>query len=132
MKKIFLPFLLLLALCSCTKDKTPGMPEPDPNSGFPADVSIIINNKCSTVGCHTASSKAAAGGLAMETWDQLFQGGNGGAVAIAYRPDQSFLTYFTNTDTSKGVVLTPTMPYLKPPLSSAEWQTLYDWLGAGA
>jgi DNA-binding beta-propeller fold protein YncE len=132
MRKIFFPWLLLLIITGCMKDKTPQPDQPDPNSGFPADVSVIINNKCSNTGCHTASSKLAAGGLSMETWDQLFQGGNGGAVAIAYRPDQSWVTYYTNTDTNKGVILSPTMPYLQPPLSSAEWQTLYDWLGSGA
>jgi YVTN family beta-propeller protein len=68
----------------------------------------------------------------METWNNLFEGGSGGASVIPYRPDQSWVTYFTNTDSTKGVILTPTMPYLRPPLSFTEWQTLYDWIAAGA
>jgi len=128
MRKILFASLLLILLSGCKKN----VPGPDPNSGYPADVSTIINNKCSTTGCHTASSKAAAGGLSMTTWNELFLGGNGGAVAIAYRPDQSWMTYYTNTDTSKGVVLLPTMPFNGTPLSATEWQTLYDWITAGA
>src|SRR3954464_15373115 len=98
-----LSLVVLLFLYSCENDKTLSISGPDPKSGYPADVSVIINNKCSTPGCHTESSKAAAGGLALETWDKLLEGGASGAVAIAYRPDQSWITYYTNTDTNKGV-----------------------------
>src|SRR5437764_8793493 len=100
MRKILFSAIFLILLSGCKKN----VPGPDPNSGYPADVSTIINNKCSTTGCHTASSKLAAGGLSLTTWNELFMGGNGGAVAIAYRPDQSWMTYYTNTDTNKGVV----------------------------
>jgi len=123
---------LLLGIWSCNKDKTLEQGKADPASGFPSDVSVIINNKCATTGCHTPSAKAAAGGVAMQTWEQLFEGGNNGAVAIPYRPDQSWIIAFTNTDTSKGLILTPTMPYNTTALSSTEWQTLYDWVAAGA
>jgi len=130
-KKYYFVFFLLLSW-SCTKDKALEVAKADLASGFPSDVSVIVNNKCSTTGCHTTSARAATGGLAMQTWNQLFDGGNGGAVAIAYRPDQSWLMYFTNTDTSWGPVLTPTMPYLSNPLSKTEWQTLNNWMAAGA
>lgn len=123
-------FFIAISFTNCTMDKSSQVP--DVSTGFPPDVAKIINTQCGIAGCHTEQSKPASGGLAMQTWDQLFQGGNGGAVCIPYRPDQSWLMYFTNTDTSKGVVLTPTMPYLRPPLSDEQWQTLYDWVAAGA
>jgi len=124
--------VVLFFISSCIDDKAPAVSQADPNSNFPPDVSVIINNKCAVQGCHTVNAKAASGGVAMETWDELFNGGNGGAVVIPYRPDQSWVVYYTNTDTSKGVVLTPTMPYLQEPLSSTEWQTLYNWISNGA
>lgn len=112
---------------SCKTDETPA-----PVTGYPENVEAIITTNCSTSGCHTSEAKNAAGGLAMESWSVLFEGGNGGAVTIPYRPDQSWLIYYTNTDTTRGTVLEPTMPYLKDPLSDSDWQALYDWIEAGA
>ena len=121
MKKIIITAIAaVFIIASCTKDKSIETGKADPNSNYPDNVSIIINNKCSITGCHTTQSKAAAGGLAMETWDKLFEGGSGGAVVIPYRPDQSWTIYYTNTDTSRGIVLTPTMPYLRAPLTDQE------------
>ncbi|MCS6916974.1 MAG: YncE family protein [Chitinophagales bacterium] len=120
-------FLLTAIALGCTHDQTP-LPE----NGYPDEVGRILTTQCSTPGCHTRQSKAAAGGLAMESWDDLFAGGNGGAVVIPYRPDQSWLLFYTNTDTSLGVVLQPTMPYNRLPLSLLEWQTLSAWISAGA
>ncbi|MCS6991766.1 MAG: YncE family protein [Chitinophagales bacterium] len=118
---------MFFLLASCTFDHTPL-----PDNGYPPDVGRIITTQCSTPGCHTRKSKAAAGGLAMETWADLFAGGNGGAVVIPYRPDQSWLMFYTNTDTARGIVLQPTMPFNRPPLSLHEWQTLYNWIINGA
>ncbi|MEO5673691.1 MAG: YncE family protein [Chitinophagales bacterium] len=128
MKKNYPALILLAILTGCSMDESIA---PD-SSGYPLEVSAIINNKCSTTGCHTTFSSAAAGGLAMETWDQLFEGSNNGAAAIAFRPDQSWIIGYTNTDSSKGPILTPRMPYNDEPLSAIEWQTLYDWVSAGA
>lgn len=124
-RKFFLIFFLLAS--ACTYEQTP-----QPDNGYPDEVARIVTTHCSTPGCHTRQSKAAAGGLAMETWDDLFSGGNGGAVVIPFRPDQSWLLFYTNTDTALGVVLQPTMPYNRPPLSPVEWQTLHNWISGGA
>lgn len=128
LKKTAAAFFTALSLfVSCTTEKTP-----EPSTGYPEKVESIITTQCSTTGCHTRQAKEASGGLSMETWDELFEGANGGAVVIPYRPDQSWVVYYTNTDTNRGPVLTPTMPYLKPPLSDEDWQTLHDWIASGA
>src|SRR5580765_3120554 len=104
MKKYLVFFPLLSLLSGCMKDKSATSTPP---SNYPAEVAQIINTKCSISGCHNTTSKDAAGGLAMDTWEDLFKGGNSGSVVIPYRPDQSWLMYFINTDTSRGIVLTP-------------------------
>lgn len=130
-KKIFF-FIALAALTitvSCTWEK----PEPEKIATcYPADVEAIIVNKCATAGCHNALSKAGAGGLNMETWATLFEGGNLGSSVIPYRPDYSTLLYYTNTDTAQGLVLQPTMPYNANPLSNSEYETLRNWIINGA
>lgn len=125
-------FILVSALClslllsTCTKDK--GMT----TNGYPLEISKILVNKCATAGCHTAASKESAAGLALETWEQLFEGSRNGAVCIPYRHDYSTIFLFSNTDPAKGAVNTPTMPYNKPALSAGEMKTLTDWIDTGA
>jgi DNA-binding beta-propeller fold protein YncE len=130
-KYVVLGLMLLLPFINGCMKNDKAAPATPP-SGFPAEVGKIINTNCSVSGCHNSTSKDAAGGLAMDTWDNLFKGGNGGSVVIPYRPDQSWLMFYINTDTNKGVVLTPTMPYNSAPLSDAEYNTLKDWITSGA
>jgi YVTN family beta-propeller protein len=128
-------FTCILFTGSCNKDTTLPQYVYDTSKGFPEEVDKIISVKCSNTGCHNATSKSAAGGLSMETWDQLFEGGNGGAVTIPYRSDFSWLLFYTNTDTSWGPALTPNMPYspyAPTPLSQEEWNTLNTWVTNGA
>ena len=127
-KYIVYASLMLIVVLSCKKDKSD---EAD-LSNYPADISKIISTHCAVSGCHNQQSKLAAGGLSMETWEQLFEGGNGGSTVIPYRPDQSWLMYYINTDTNRGVALTPTMPFNKPPLSDEDYNTLHAWITAGA
>lgn len=110
----------------------PFNPLPHGNGNYPDNVAKIILNKCATVGCHNAASYSGAGGLDLTTWNKLFEGGNTGAVVIPYRPDFSTLCFYTNTDTSLGVTLAPTMPVNNTPLSKEEYITLRDWVAAGA
>lgn len=131
LQKIFslITLVALLFIASCTWEK----PEPEKIATcYPADVEAIIVNKCATAGCHNALSNAGAGGLNMETWATLFEGGNLGSSVIPYRPDYSTLLYYTNTDTTQGLVLQPTMPYNTNPLSSTEYNTLKNWIINGA
>ncbi|MBX7110080.1 MAG: YncE family protein [Chitinophagales bacterium] len=120
--------MVLLVLQSCRKDKSAQANL----SNYPEQVGKIINTQCAISGCHNQNSKAAAGGLSLETWNQLFEGGSSGSVVIPYRPDQSWLMYFVNTDTSRGIALTPTMPVNAAPLSDDDYYTLYNWILSGA
>lgn len=136
MKKI-LPITIVILLVtvinfvSCTWNK-----EPEPlvkdDTNYPVDVKSIVIAKCAVTGCHNTQSKDAAGGLNLSTWDKLLEGSRGGAVVIPYRPDFSTFCYYTNTDTTKGLVLQPTMPYNAAPLSEAEYITLKTWIETGA
>jgi len=127
MKKIF-PFILFAASLSCTHDKVETLPD----TGYPEAVSNILVSKCATEGCHTPTSRYAAAGLDYSTWDEMFDGGRNGNSVIPFSVDYSYMLYSVNTDTLKGPVLLPTMPYLRQQLSDAEYQTLADWIAAGA
>jgi YVTN family beta-propeller protein len=89
-------------------------------------------NKCATAGCHNAASYEGAGGLRLDTWEHLFNGGNNGAAIVPYSIEYSPLLYFINTDSALGIVATPTMPKDMPPLSADEYKTIRDWVAKGA
>ena len=102
------------------------------DTGYPAEINNIIFKSCAVDGCHVNNSKDAAGGLSMQTWTDLFKGGRGGSTVIPFRPDYSWLMYYTNTDTTLGIALTPTMPANQPPLSRSDYLILYNWILQGA
>jgi DNA-binding beta-propeller fold protein YncE len=118
---------LTFSLAGCTKDSVEGF-----GNGYPEGVRQIMRLQCATAGCHTSQSAAAAGGLNLETWDDLFKGSRGGSPVVPYSPALSYLLYAVNVDSSKGPVLQPTMPIGKPALSPLEYQTLRDWILQGA
>lgn len=123
----FLILLLIIFVSSCKKDISTTELQ-----GYPANVGEIIVKKCATSGCHIESSKAAAGGLALETWDKLFEGGSAGSVVIPYSSEQSWLSYFINTFSDLGISLTPTMPINSDKLSYKEVELLQQWINNGA
>lgn len=100
--------------------------------GFPNDVGKIVLTKCATTGCHTDQSKGGAGGLSMESWDKLFEGGNGSACIIPFRSDYSTFFSYINTFPDLGMTLSPNMPYKKPALTRGEVQLFKDWINSGA
>lgn len=102
------------------------------NTGYPKQVESIVIGKCATAGCHNTLSKGAAAGLDLSDWDKMFEGTNNGAVTIPYRSDFSSLCYFTNVDSSQGLVSLPTMPVNQDPLTQSEYLTLKNWIDAGA
>ncbi len=103
-----------------------------PETGYPEEIENIIVSRCATTGCHIEQNASAVGGIVLETWDKLFEGGRGGAVVIPYRPDFSIFLYYINTDTTRGLALIPTMPYNAPPLSAQEYELFKDWIIQGA
>lgn len=129
-KKSIVYFILITAgisLSTCTSEK--GIPD---YNNFPDDVGRIIFTKCATTGCHTDASKGASGGLSMESWDKLFQGGNGAACVIPYRHDYSTFFSYINTFSDLGVTLSPTMPYGENHLTREEVILLKNWINNGA
>ncbi|HAP00356.1 MAG TPA: hypothetical protein DCQ93_00375, partial [Bacteroidetes bacterium] len=98
-------FCLLFLLSSCKKDISTTQ-----LNGFPDQVGEIIVKRCATAGCHVDQSKEAAGGLSLENWTKMFEGGSGGSIAIPYRSDMSWLCYFVNTYSDLGISLKPSMP----------------------
>ena len=101
-------------------------------SNYPDGVDVIITGKCATAGCHNTVSSPGAAGLDLSTWEACYKGTNNGAVVIPRRSDFSTMLYFTNTDSTKGLVVQPTMPINGTPLSDAEYQTLKAWIIGGA
>ncbi len=129
MIRLFVVYGIILSALSCKYDKIEVVAD---STGYPAEVENILINKCATSGCHNAQSYLSCGKLSFETWDKMFEGGSSGAVAIPFRPDYSTLLFFTNTDTSKGLVLNPRMPVDMPALSASEYDILRNWIEAGA
>lgn len=123
-----LAILSFLSACSYDKFDTT-VPV---SSGYPAEIDRIMTTKCATAGCHNTQSKNAAAGLDLSSWDKMFEGTNNGAVTIPFRSDLSTLCYFTNIDSSLGLVVQPTMPIDGPPLSPSEYAALRNWIDAGA
>lgn len=101
--------------------------------GFPQDVGKIIHTKCAVSGCHTNLNKDQSEGLSYETWEQLFAGGDEGAVVIPFRPDFSILMYHINSYSEFGPIqLDPKMPKDAEPLSQEEVKIIHDWIQRGA
>jgi len=119
--------LLLTIVVGCTNEKaTPYY------NAYPDDVGKIIFTKCAVPGCHTDKSKGGAGGLSLESWDKLFEGGRNSVAVIPYRSDYSTFHYYINTFPDLGVTLTPTMPYNRDKLSREEVVLIKDWINRGA
>jgi DNA-binding beta-propeller fold protein YncE len=119
---------ILFILYGCTKDR--GIV--DSNSGYPTEIGKIMVGSCALKGCHNALSKDAAGGISLAGWDELFSGGNGGAVLIPYRPDLSTLCYYTNAFEGKDPSLEPRMPLNAKALTDEQYQTIKNWIANGA
>lgn len=124
---LFSTSLVLAIISNCTSEK--GIPD---YNGFPAEVGKIVFTKCAVAGCHTDKSKDAAGGLSLESWDKLFEGGRNSVAVIPFRSDFSTFCYYINTYADLGVSLEPTMPFNKEVLSREQVILLSDWINSGA
>lgn len=110
--------------------------EPAEGSGdygnFPVKVGRIFVKRCATAGCHNAASAINANGLRLDSWDQLFNGGNNGAAVIPFDIQNSSLLNFINTYPDLGPLQGPTMPLNQTPLSRDEYIAIRDWIANGA
>ena len=85
-----------------------------------ADVSPIFNSNC--IGCHGGS-----GGLYLDTYANILQGGNHGAVVIAGHADSSLIVQALEGTTT----LIPQMP-LGGSLPPDSIQVIRQWIDDGA
>lgn len=124
--------VILWILSSCKHEAAQPITDTTVEDNYPEAVKRIILNKCATAGCHNAASYTGAGGLRLDSWQYLFDGGNNGAVVIPYNIANSSLLYFINTDPEQGPTALPTMPYNLPPLSRDEYDIIRNWIESGA
>lgn len=122
-------FITTLVLLSCKHE--PPVP-PATADNYPEAIRDIFISKCATAGCHNAASYTAAGGLLLDSWEHLFDGGSNGAVIVPYSVDNSSLLYFINTYPDLGPVAEPTMPQNAAALTRDEYLTIRNWVAAGA
>lgn len=114
--------LLLLAACDGF-DVNPQGDTPAPGGGstvfFSLDVLPIFQADC--IHCH-----GGAGGLDLESWEGVIQGGFSGSAVNVASPDQSVLIRRLD-----GSIL-PTMPADGPPLPGPEIDRIREWIAQGA
>lgn len=121
---------LVFLLGNCTHK--PVQVTPESTSKYPKDIDAILATRCATAGCHNQASYQNAGGLLLDSWEHLFNGGNNGAVVVPYSSKNSSLLFFTNTDPSVGPTALPTMPLNESPLTKAEYDRIKKWIDVGA
>ena len=139
-KRLLILFICsaISAICYTSCVHKPQVPLVPPDGNYPPEVANIIMNKCAISGCHNQASYQNANGLLLDTWDHLLDGGVNGAEIIAYSPQYSPLVYTINTDTTGGkIAVKPSMPLSTPgrtfaPLTTAEYNIIYNWIAAGA
>jgi len=120
-------FCVLTFAFSCKKPDLPDGPH-----GYPEDIAPLMRNNCATSGCHEPNSFVGAGGLNLNTWEDLFQGARGGSPVIPYNPEQSYLLQALSTDSSWVPALFPTMPLNQEAYGALDFQKIIDWINDGA
>ncbi|MFZ0745472.1 MAG: c-type cytochrome domain-containing protein [Terracidiphilus sp.] len=93
-----------------------------PSPSFASDVAPILQKNCT--GCH--SSNAHKGGLVLESYESLMQGGKNGAVIVAHNANASRMVEMIEGQ------LDPQMPYNGNPLAPADIKIIRSWVNAGA
>jgi len=114
-----LVFGLVLAIAPAIHAEDPSAAAPD----FNAQVLPILRTYC--VACHNADE--AEGGLVLESYEQLLNGGKRGAVVSAHRPEASRLLLVLQGNAEPAMP-----PEGNDPPSDEQLQILRDWIAAGA
>jgi len=132
-----LSMLLLVAVISACKHDIPEKAVvPEVLDNYPPQIAAIIRSNCAVAGCHNAASyQVSGGGLLMDTWEHLFDGGSHGATVVPYSPENSSLLYFTNSFPEFGPIpedQSMRMPLNAPALSKDDYITLRNWITNGA
>ena len=119
---IIMSGFMILALLSCSDKGVEPTGEPGPTViSYIDDIQPIFNANCS--GCHVGGNQ---GGLSLDSYSSLIQGGNSGDVVVFGDPDGSRLI-----QRLEGTV-TPQMPLGQTPLPSSQIQLIRDWIENGA
>lgn len=129
---------LLFVLCvaaSCRHEPSV-IPAEEVADNFPPEIGRIIKANCATAGCHNAASyEVSGGGLLMDSWQHLFDGGAHGAAIVPFSPENSSLLFFTNSYPDLGPVPQDSsmkMPLYRSPISREDYIMLRDWVANGA
>lgn len=127
---------IIVSQASCVHEPPkPVQPAVDPAATqYPLEIANIFINKCATAGCHNEASFSGAGGLRMDDWQYLFDGGSSGAAVVPYSPENSPMLYFLNPAPNEYdfISVQPTMPYNQSPLSKEEYDLIKKWITDGA
>lgn len=118
---------IALSLIGCRKETRLSQ-----DSGYPERVNKIVQTNCAVESCHTTNGKIGAAGLSLETWSDMFNGGNSGSVVVPFRADMSLVHLYSNTYPELGLSLSPTMPINAPPLDYQSILVLKNWIENGA
>ncbi|MGE0352123.1 MAG: c-type cytochrome domain-containing protein [Gemmatimonadales bacterium] len=120
--------VLAAALAAAAAGRTAGpgvSPAPaDSTTGYPAAIGHILDQKCA--GCHGAAR--SRGGLRLDSWEHLLQGGTLGAAVIPGDPGRSLLLRLTTSlkggphPAERG----------RDSLTAAERETIAGWIRDGA
>ncbi len=126
MRRRILPLLLVLG--GCGVDPTGEFVRIDdpvngggggPTISFAFDIQPIFTQDC--IRCH-----GGAGGLSLDSYSKVIEGGISGAIVIPGNPDQSLLV--RRLDGTEP----PTMPADGPPLTAPEIGRIRQWILEGA
>ncbi len=125
MRRRALPLLLLL--CGCGVDPTgefiriddTGNSGGNPTISFAFDIQPIFTKDC--IRCH-----GGAGGLSLDSYARVIEGGISGAIVIPGNPGQSLIVH--RLDGTQP----PTMPADGPPLTGPEIDRIRQWILEGA
>jgi hypothetical protein len=87
------------------------------------EIQPVFNGGCGPSSCHIGGN---SGGLTLDSYADLMDGGNSGDVVVPGNPDNSIIVRRIEGST------TPRMPLGRQPLSNSDIQKIRDWIGQGA
>ncbi|HZY10904.1 MAG TPA: beta-propeller fold lactonase family protein [Bacteroidota bacterium] len=111
-------------------DKSPPNYSTITQINFSSHILPIFEGNCLTASCHNTNN--AAGGLILNSWENIFRGSRSGAVIVSGNPSMSHLIQVINTDTSISPVSFPQMPLGRNPLQKEQVLFLKRWIDEGA
>ena len=121
---------LSFAVSGCEDIGDPVAPADDSNDGsamsYSNDIQPIFDSNCTI--CHISPASPGFGNLDLNSIDTLMDetGPNHAPVIVAYEPDSSYLV-----SRIEGTIA-PQMPFGGQPLSTAQIDTIRQWITEGA